>query len=321
MACKTRTELDTLPVSGVNPNQFFSKDYIVLDGQQRLTSIYYAIKAPNFDLNGSRSPLFFYVNFVNLLQKDADGETIEILSRKIDALESYKRLLFSIFQLEKYSDWVDGMEDYMLSMNNDNSNKIRHLRRIIDKKLRHIIDGYEIPYISLPESIELSQIIDIFEKINTMGKKLDSFDLLIARLSKYDIELKKLWEEAIKRYPNLLRYQEENNKVPIYILQAISLYYNKSSACSREDILNIYQNIFEQSGLSFDEIGYDMIEYVNDALLKIENLRDGFGGKDESMLPFAPIIPILSSLLKVRDSKDNKLECYKKLNICNERTI
>ena len=309
-------QLDIIPIKGVNiKKEDMRPSLIILDGQQRLTSIYYAIKAPGFSLEGSRGPLYFYVNFVNLLLKNDSGEIIEILNRKLDKLESYKRLLFPIFQLEKYSDWVDDMEDYMLSIQSNNSDKIRQIRRIIDKKLRHIIDGYEIPYISLPESIDLSQITDIFEKINTMGKKLDSFDLLIARLSKYDIELKKLWEEAIKRYPNLLRYHKELNKMPIYILQAISLSYNKTSACSREDILNIYQNIFEQSGLSFDEIWYEMIEYINDALLKLENLRDGFGVKDENKLPFSPTIPILAALLKEIDLRENKLSCYKKLNI------
>jgi len=306
--------LDVIPIKGADiKKEEMRPTHIILDGQQRLTSIYYAIKAPGFNLSKSNTPLYFYVNFANILKKNQNGEIIEVLSQKIDGPESYKRLLFPLFNLERYDDWANSMEDYMLTKSED-KDKIRNIRRIIDKKLRHIIDGYEIPYISLPESMELSQITEIFEKINTMGKKLDSFDLLIARLSIYDIELKKLWEEATRRYPNLPRYHKQTDKMPIYILQSISLTYNKTSACSKEDILNIYQNIFEQSDLSFDEIWYQMTDYTNRAILKLENLRDGFGVKDETELPFAPTIPILASLLHDIESRTNKLECYKKIN-------
>jgi uncharacterized protein with ParB-like and HNH nuclease domain len=61
----------------------------------------------------------------------------------------------------------------------------------------HIREEFEIPYIILPTSMELSQVTDIFERINTMGKQLDAFDLLIARLSNYDIDLRQLWDELL----------------------------------------------------------------------------------------------------------------------------
>ena len=223
-------------------------------------------------------------------------------------------MLFPFYELEKYSQWVDGLEDFMHSSSN-NTEKIRKVRRIIDRKLRHIIDGFEIPYISLPSSMELSLITDIFERINTMGKKLSSFDLLIARLSKFDIELKKLWKESNKRYPKFQNYHRVNEKMHFYILQAVSLFYNKTSACSREDILNIYQNVFEPTGMSFEEIWHEMAEYVNRALQKLENLRDGFGVKDEGQLPFSPMIPILATLIKEIDLRQNKIECQKRLKI------
>jgi hypothetical protein len=53
---------------------------------------------------------------------------------------------------------------------------------------------------------------------------------------------------------------------------------------------------------------------MNKAIEKLENMRDGFGVKDEKELPFAPIIPVLTALLKTIDEKDKKAECYKKLN-------
>lgn len=56
-----------------------------------------------------------------------------------------------------------------------------------------------------------------------------------------------------------------------------------------------------------------MSEYLNKGILKIENLRDGFGVKDRNELPFAPMIPILAALTKEIESRSNKVDCYKKL--------
>ena len=279
--------------------------------------MYYAIKAPPFALKNSKTPLYIYINFHNFFNDIDKGEIIEVLPRKLSLEESFKKMLFPFYELEGYTKWIDAFEDYMLSSseNGKNDRKIRQIRRIIDKKLRHILEGFEIPYISLPESMELLQITDIFERINTMGKKLNAFDLLIARLSKYDIDLKKLWEEAYIRYPMLEEFDRTIDKMPIYILQAISLYYNRTSACSREDILNIYQSIFEPTGMSFEETWYEMSEFINKAIFKLENLRDGFGVKDETELPFAPMVPILATLIREIETRQNKVECYKKLRI------
>ncbi|MGH2612778.1 MAG: GmrSD restriction endonuclease domain-containing protein [Rhabdochlamydiaceae bacterium] len=308
-------QLDIIPIKGVDiKKDEIRPDSIILDGQQRITSLYYALRSPNFSLRGSNMPVYFYINFFEFFNPNDSSEIIETLSRKIGREESFKKMLFPFYELERYSEWVDEFEDFLLKSSTD-QDKIRSIRRIIDKKLRHIIDGFEIPYISLPDTIELPQVTDIFEKINTMGKVLSVFDLLIARLSKYQIELKKLWEESIKRYPKLLEYYKSIDKIPIYILQAISLCYNKTSSCKREDILNIYQNVFEPTDMPFEEIWYEMAEYTNKALTKIENLRDGFGVKDKNELPFAPMIPILASLTKEIESRSNKADCYKKLGV------
>ncbi|QLH08562.1 GmrSD restriction endonuclease domain-containing protein [Candidatus Nitrosotenuis sp. DW1] len=307
-------ELDTVAIKGVDiKKEEIRPDSIILDGQQRITSLYYALRAPNFALRGSSAPVYFYINFSEFFnnQNESSG-IIEVLPRKLGREESFKNMWFPFYELEKYSEWVDGYEDFLLKSSSD-PDKIRSIRRIMDKKLRHIIDGFEIPYISLPDTMELPQVTDIFEKINTMGKVLSVFDLLIARLSKYQIELKKLWEESVKRHPKLPEYYKSIDKMPIYILQAISLCYNRTSSCKREDILNIHQNVFEPTDLSFEETWHEMAEYTNKAILKIENLRDGFGVKDKSVLPFAPMVPILAALIKDVDSRDNKVDCYKKL--------
>ena len=305
-------ELDVTPIKGVDVQEELRPEAIILDGQQRVTSLYYAIKAPSFHLKKSNTQLFFYINFSSFFENNDSKELVNIHTKKFSRDECFEKLLFPIYELENYDEWVNGLEDYLLDKVDDKE-KVRKIRRIIDKKLKHMWEGFEIPFISLPITMGVSQVTDIFEKINTKGKLLSVFDLLIARLYKYDIELREQWDNTSEDYANIKRYARAVEKIPIYILQAISLCYHPNSSCQREDVLNIYRNIYSNPNYSFEEHWSQMSGYMNKAIEKLENLRDGFGVKDEKEIPFEPMIPVLAALLKEIDSKGNKAEYYKKL--------
>ncbi len=322
--------LDYMEIKGVSlKREDANPTSLILDGQQRVTSIYYALNAPGFSLKGGSGPVYFYIDFQNFfVQAQSDeipelepSEIITVLPTLLSREETFLRLLFPLQQLSSYAEWVYGLEDFLNDRCKSSGEsrlleQIRKLTRAIDSRLRNIWDGFEIPYVSLPDSMELYQVTDIFEKINTAGLRLSVFDLLIARLSKYEIELRKLWEGATQRYPKLLDYYKSIDKMPIYILQSVSLCYNKASSCKREDILDIYRKVFFQdSELDFSKVWYEMADYVNRAITKMETLRyeSGFGVKDERSLPFEPLIPILAALLKEIDSNEDKLKCYDKL--------
>jgi len=307
-------ELGIQPILGVvKIDDELKPDSIILDGQQRITSLYYAIKSPKFSLRGSKVPLFFYVNFGSHFNKTASNGIIEVHATMLSKEETFRRILFPLYELENYDSWVNDFEDFLLKRTTD-LDKVRKIRRIINKKLGHMWEGFEIPYVALPENMGLSQVTDIFEKINSKGKLLSVFDLLIARLYKSNIELRKIWDATLKNYPNILRYSKTISKTPIYILQAMSLLYEKTSSAKRADILDIYGNIYEASEREFQEDWDDIADYMNKAIEKLENMRDGFGVKDEKELPFAPMIPVITALLKLIENRDNKAECYRKLN-------
>lgn len=308
-------ELGIQPILGVaKSEEDLRPESIILDGQQRITSLYYAIKAPKFVLRGSKIPLYFYLSFNHYFNKNSKDGVIEIHTKKISRENTFKLMLFPLYELEKHSQWVDDLEDFLLLHTKNQDKKVRKIRRIIDKKLRHMWEGFEIPYITLPESMELFQVTDIFENINTKGKLLSVFDLLIARLYKYNIELKKMWDATLKDYANIFRYSKTISKTPIYILQAMSLFYEKTSSAKRADILDIYSNIYRDSDRNFEEDWDDIAEYMDKAINKLENMRDGFGVKNEKEVPFAPMIPVLTALLKIIDEKEKKAECYEKID-------
>ena len=81
-------------------------------------------------------------------------------------------------------------------------------------------------------------------------------------------------------------------------------------------ILDIYENIYSSSGLSFEEHWLEASSYFNQAIKMLENLQpDGFGVKNEKELPFESMIPVLAALLKEKDKREKKADCYKKLKM------
>lgn len=312
---ENKSKLGTQVLKGVKKDISDARiNAIILDGQQRMTSLYYAIKAPEFPLKGDKEPLYFYANFHSLLTRNSNNGVIVYHPRKISPEESYKKMLFPLFEFENYNKWINGFEEFLIAKTEDYKHA-KDVRNIINDKLWQIWQGFEIPYVMLPKSMGLAEVTDIFENLNTRGKILSVFDLLIARLYNYDIELKKLWDNTQTKYPNIKRYYKEGKieKIPIYILQAMSLLYEKGSSAKRSDVLDIYSNVYEGTERSFEKDWDDIATFMDKAIEKLENMRDGFGVRKERDLPFAPMIPVLTALLRVIPDEENMSDCYTKL--------
>lgn len=312
-----KSEVWVQPILWVK-KETIDQTHIILDWQQRITSLYYAIKAPDISLKRQDKVTYFYINFYNFLKDDWWKEIIEYHDRKFSLQDTYNKLLFPMYELENYNIWLDWLEEHMIDQFNwdiDIFKKWAKIKTIITNKLKHIWDGFEIPYVSLPDTIWLYQVSDIFEQINTKGKPLTIFDLLIARLYKYNIELRELRDITVKKYSNIHRYYKEwkIDNMPIYILQAISLLYEKNSSTKKQDVLDIYTKIYENWETSFENDWEDISKYMNIAIERLENFR-WYWVKNERTLPFEPMIPVLSALLKLVDERNDKKECYKKID-------
>ena len=316
-------EVKVQAIKGVGRSKDLKSDSVILDGQQRITSLFYAINAPNLEGFADKSnwrdtriyrehPLYFYINFGTFLKDPKSPDVIEVHKMKIGREDCFKFILFPLYELEKYDEWISKFEKFLRDYS-DNHDKIYEIKEIIRKKLSHMWAGYEIPYILLPKEMKIDQVTEIFEQLNTKGKPLSVFDLLIARLYKYDIKLKDLWDSTTRKYPNIFRFSKYIEKTPIYILQAISLFYDKNSSAKRSDILDIHKNVYEKTEYRFEDHWVEFSEYLDLALKKLENLRDGFGVKDEKSVPFAPMIPVLAALLKLVETQRNQADCYKKI--------
>ena len=124
---RTEIELDIMPVSGVNPSEHLKKNAIVLDGQQRITSLYYAIKAPDFTLAGDRKGQrsYFYIDFYEFFEADNSDNLIKVFYEKIEDEESFRKMLFPFYRLEDRHKWINGLEDYLINKHLDQQKNSR----------------------------------------------------------------------------------------------------------------------------------------------------------------------------------------------------
>jgi hypothetical protein len=138
-----------------------------------MTALYYAVKAPDFPLGKDTARSYFYINFKKFLEEENPENIIEVKDVMLDKTESYEGLLFPFCEIENYDEWINGLEDYLLNEDLQiPSEKVRALRRIVEKRLKHIWREFEIPYVVLPKTMELPLVADIFERINTKGSVL-----------------------------------------------------------------------------------------------------------------------------------------------------
>jgi len=318
---RTEKEIGVIAIKGVVKKDYeLRKDKIILDGQQRITSLYYAIKSPDYPLKGEKDKIFFYIDFGEFFTTNIPEEAIKIFSKELDEEDCYRKLLFPFNKLLSYKKWIRNLRNFLDENYSslDLKNQILPLSEAIDQKLDYIKEKFEIPYVGL-EDISLKDVVEIFKRINTTGEPLDVFDLLIAIISTHKIKLRKLWEDACNKYPKIKEYFQSPKRSTkgLYILQSMALSeYSKSNSCKPEDIQRIYKNTSKDKE-DFVEKWTESLDFTNQAIELLENTSSaGFGVITRNWIPYEPVIPVLASLLRfIEDKKEiSKKDAYKKIS-------
>jgi len=290
---------------------------IILDGQQRITSLYKATMDPEivwFEYN--KTPSYFYVDFNAWMGGITKDSIVEITHKKYSDEETYESLYFPLYQIDSYRKWTDGLRKYLRYKKGIDDDKIDDIIDFISTKLDHFWKNYKVPIIRLPENIDLNSMSIIFERINTKGLELNVFDLLVARLFRYEVELRKLWDEIKEKNDEIRRYYKiYKEKIQVSMVQGMSLYYNPTHSAKRKDILNIFESVYKSRPKgSFETDWNDFARYLKEAINRMENLRNGYGIKGEKNLPSTSTLPVLATLLKEIEKRGRDASLYRKID-------
>jgi hypothetical protein len=257
--------------------------FLVLDGQQRLTSLYqafYGVGEHRYFLDLGRltdgadfEEAIFHVRATTKWAKSLEDFTVQA-----------KELLLPLSVLKGgaggFSKW-----------NRKVARQLPNVDRIaledaldgIEEKWIQAIDDYHFPVVTLSDETEAAALCTIFETLNRTGVKLSVFELLTARFWPHDIKLRTLWEKALADYPVITDFDVD----PYYVLQGISLASRKAPSCKRSDVLNMAPS--EITGW-WDKV-------VLGLATGLEILRDDCKVMLPKWLPYQTMLPPLAAVL------------------------
>ena len=206
------------------PSPEGTKVQYVLDGQQRITSLYAAFLGAKIQKEGEKKITDYKDIFVDL-DKNIDDEQIVTSERPNGLFISLHKILNSL----KYDDEIEDEFD------RDYRKKIR--------KYAQIFSTYDFSTIVLRKE-DIDSAIEVFTRINTGGQTLTLFEIMSAKTydeeQNFDMEAKfqKLMEELAER-----KYNSISSSV---ILSILSLVLSKNKECKRKTILQLEkQNIID----------------------------------------------------------------------------
>lgn len=299
-------------------------EYIVLDGQQRLTALYYAFKAPDIPLPNRKTRAVFFISVDKFMNEEYDEAfRYEWLSRRLKKILGSHKAQFDehIFPLSmageggrKLYKWFEEYEEHWkaesqrLEVEGEKERAAEARRHAINadrfaEYASELIEQYQVSYIELDKELAVDKICDIFTQINSRGVRLDVFDLMNAMLKPKGLQLKHMYREAESR----LQFAE-SEKMNVYVLQVMSIL--RQTYCSPKYLYYLLPNepklVRDPDGKRRTEIlipeANDFQVLWNKAVKALESSMNSlshpqeFGVSSSRYLPYVSILPVFAAL-------------------------
>ena len=317
-------------------------DYIVLDGQQRLSAMYYAFMAPEKRAPNRASRFLFFIDVEKFMQESYEDAFVNEWTRYGEVLlqnegEQYRRHRFPLAVIGKGGfeifKWTDGYKDYWNRqvIVEQEAGDLARAKAAEDfagradefrEEINDIYSKYQVAFIELDREIELDKVCDIFTQINSRGIRLDIFDLLNALLTPKGIQLKLLWREAEPRLEFI-----ESRRLNVYALQVMSLL--RQNYCSPRYLYYLLPgqkrtfrrsdgSLFPKSIINDEE---DFLSLWNESIEALERAVEvlshpqEYGAVSSAYLPYIAILPAFAALYASagKQAPENRLSALRKV--------
>jgi hypothetical protein len=290
---------------GSRPNHVDPRpELLVLDGQQRLSSLIYALSAPDLSLKDSTKRRWFFVDLA-LLQTDPDNDEIvfdraQRELRGLDQVEEQFRTrtlpCTEMLSLDRFYAWRDGFEDWLREHDGAAFERYRDEERNAWTTMATNFATFEVPLVELPrvddsDPESIGRVCAIFEKLNSTGVTLTVYDLLTARLYRSGIRLHDLWDEACAKHSRLRAWsggKADNHKFGVLVLRTLAL--RRGLDPKPKILIDLSPTDFEldwRRAAAAIERALELVTHVG---------PDGFGVFHEKWLPGFGLIPVLAAL-------------------------
>ena len=197
------------PLEGAPTPRDREAERLILDGQQRLTSLFQSLRLDRpvltRDQRGRTIKRWYYIDMQMALAPNGDREgavislpeerQIKRFGRDVIAGYStpdreYEAMLFPLSKVFNSRNWRVGFERFW---GYDEANI--ELWNEFDEELVTRFEKYQVPVIELGRDTPKEAVCQVFEKVNTGGVTLTVFELLTATFAADDFQLRPDWEQ------------------------------------------------------------------------------------------------------------------------------
>lgn len=302
---------------------------LLLDGQQRITSLYRVLKSglpvETEDTRNTKVSRWYYIKIDTALAAldsgvdDVDIEDAIVWMPANKQLKRYNRVVLDLTspQLEcdqgyfPLSIALNGPEKAVWAnrYTGNDETKLRHWGRFSEEVLDRI-GLYEVHIIGLGADTDKEAVCRVFEKVNTGGVPLNTFELVTATYAADDFELPQRWDkiktELVASSP-LFESLEDTAFLQAVCLTATYHDARRSQpACKRKDLLDLPLEQYKE-----------WERPVVDALLWAGALLESQGVVGPGFLPYRTQLPPLAAIRVVLgdeadtdDARDKILKWY-----------
>jgi len=203
------------PIAGVAASAVMPAESLILDGQQRLTSLYQALYSGTAvdtkDPRGKKLGLWYYLDIAKCLGPSSNREDAvvglpepdrvlrtfhgDVVADCSSAANEYAAEMFPLARLFDYSAMQGWMMGYVNLFPEQTTVRLARWNQFFENVLNNLLH-YKVPAIVLDKETPTEAVCTVFEKVNTGGIPLNVFELLTASFAarNSDFLLKDDWE-------------------------------------------------------------------------------------------------------------------------------
>ena len=251
------------PIQGVQIPHGTKPEYLILDGQQRMTSLYLAISSdqpvPTTTNKRKEVERYYYLDIVKSLDPNEDRLDAVLsvpatklvtsdFGRKIDLDLSTQEKEFSqcyfpigvLFDQTAYSAWRRGFQ----KMFRNDDDKL-DLFDNFEAEVVNRFQSYRVPTIELLRDTPKEAVCQVFEKVNMGGVTLTVFELVTAMFAADNYNLREDWDKRKERIHEQDVLKGMDSTAFLTAVTLLSSYQRnqedatKPVTCKRKDVLKL----------------------------------------------------------------------------------
>ncbi len=277
---------------------------LVLDGQQRITSLFYTLYEPPIRLRGAKYEHKFYFRLDLALDEDPSDAIVGVstadrrrLAEMDDLTEAHMAIPIRLFRDSSvFFQWLYNEQKFLKSDDE---------RKLIEGFYRRFAD-FMVPVVALSPEAGRDNIVNIFERINRTGISLSLFDLAVARLYLKKVKLREMWES----------FESENRDLaflikPEFLLKLVAMFEGREP--KKSSLLDTIDALSEHE---FSERWQKAVDYLIAAYKRVTSVASvGYGAVEaRRWMPYTTMLVPLASLLAEVDERKGKEQLFRKVD-------